>query len=251
MTFLHGWLGGGDDWREVTRLLDSGYGLLLIDLPGHRGSTAVGHYYDMQETCSAVLEIVQSHTTAKSVLIGYSMGGRIALGCALKSPRLFGGLILEGTNPGIEAAGERHNRAEHDNQLAQQLEEIGLREFLPQWYGMELFESLRADQARYQKLIGKRAAGNALAQAAALRNLSVGRQESYWDRLDELELPLLLVAGEHDSKYSEINRRMSERLRQAEVVTIPAAGHNSHFEQPQAFAETVAQFLTRIGHSGD
>lgn len=249
VTCLHGWLGSSIDWLPIVEQLAGEYKVQLIDLPGHGDSAAIEDDYDMQRTTEAVHEAILKESDSPSVLTGYSMGGRVALNCVVNHPQQFRALVLESASPGIESETEQLQRAELDDQRAAELESTGLEQFLQLWYAADLFASLREDDLRFTQLLQQRAHGNAASLAKALRRQSVGRQESLWDRLDELPLPVLLVAGEKDSKYTEICRRMNDRLSNSRLAIIAAAGHNVHFEQPQAFARTLTEFLTGLEQS--
>jgi 2-succinyl-6-hydroxy-2,4-cyclohexadiene-1-carboxylate synthase len=251
LVFLHGWLGSSDDWLPVTQEFCDNYSVLLIDLPGHGGNRDPADDYDLPQVAGAVVETIREQTNAKPTLIGYSLGGRVALQCTLDYPDAFRALVLEGANPGLRSEAEREQRRKLDDQRAGRLIDIGLEAFLREWYRGDLFASLAADPQRLEKLIEARARGNPLALAASLRNLSVGRQQPVWDRLDEIALPVLLVAGELDRKFVAISRELETGLPCAELAIVGSAGHNTHLEQPQAFAETLLRFLRWVEQSVD
>ena len=73
--------------------------------------------------------------------------------------------------------------------------------------------------------------------------MGAGRQEPLWDRLPALHVPTLLLAGELDTKYCDIARRMAAALPAAQVTIVPGAGHAIHLEQPDAFQKIVLRFL--------
>ncbi len=251
LVFLHGWLGSGEDWMPISRKLRDDHSLLLIDLPGHGASGSPADGYDLKQVATAVVVTIRAQTNARPTLIGYSLGGRVALHCVLDHPDAFAALVLEGANPGLRSAAERDQRRRLDNQRAQRLVDIGLGAFLREWYQSELFASLAADPERLERLVKARARGNAAALADALRNLSVGRQQPLWDRLDEIALPVLLVAGELDQKFVAISRELETGLPRAELAIVGSAGHNTHLEQPQAFHDTLVKFLGRVEQSAD
>jgi 2-succinyl-6-hydroxy-2,4-cyclohexadiene-1-carboxylate synthase len=245
--FLHGFLGSGEDWAPVAEQLSSRCHTVLVDLPGHgrSGAGAVGHRYDVNSTAAAVADLLQG--LRKPVLVGYSLGGRIALATAIAMQDRLAGLVLESANPGIEDYQERRRRAELDDRRAQRLITEGTRSFVEQWYRNGLFASLQSRPEALEALITRRAAGRAEELAAALRNLSVGRQQPLWDKLDSFGLPTLFVAGDLDLKYAAIGRRVAAAAKNARLAIIADAGHNTHYERPQRFARRVLGFLEQLG----
>jgi 2-succinyl-6-hydroxy-2,4-cyclohexadiene-1-carboxylate synthase len=245
VVLLHGFLGTASDWQDLANDLADDYYAIMPDLPGHGRNIPIQQRISLDHVVATVLELV-SKLNAPPVLIGYSMGGRIALSTAVSSPRSFAGLILEGANPGLAGEKDRLERARLDDQRARQLEDQGLTVFVQNWYQAELFQSLDSNPARKAQLIEQRRTGSARDLAAVLRTFSVGRQPNYRPKLSGIKLPVLLIAGEYDRKYTEINAEISALSPQAESVMIQAAGHNCHFEQPEAYAKVVRDFLVRV-----
>lgn len=247
LLFLHGFLGNGRDWLPLAQSLAGDYHVLFVDLPGHGYSLAgeVGQEYTISTVAAAVADLARE--LSEAVLIGYSLGGRIALATAVERGYKLGGLVLESANPGIEDAEERRQRAELDDQRARQLLRLGTKRFVEQWYQQDLFRSLHAEPKRLAAMVAARSAGDAQELAVALRNLSVGRQQPLWDQLDSLKLPMLFVAGELDSRYVAIGRRIVEKAVNARLAIVADAGHNTHFEQPDGFANHLLGFLKQLG----
>jgi 2-succinyl-6-hydroxy-2,4-cyclohexadiene-1-carboxylate synthase len=84
--------------------------------------------------------------------------------------------------------------------------------------------------------------------AATLRNLSTGRQTPLWDRLPKLAMPVLVLAGEDDHKYTRLGRQTATTIGDnATFATIPGAGHAAHLERPVTTALLVREFLRQTG----
>ncbi|HEY3241117.1 MAG TPA: alpha/beta fold hydrolase, partial [Acidimicrobiia bacterium] len=88
--------------------------------------------------------------------------------------------------------------------------------------------------------------------ASVLRRLGTGAQEPLWDRLHELRMPVLIMAGEHDSTFVSIAFRLAAAVSGsagagpgAGVSIVPGAGHAAHLERPDAFATLLERFLDR------
>jgi 2-succinyl-6-hydroxy-2,4-cyclohexadiene-1-carboxylate synthase len=72
-------------------------------------------------------------------------------------------------------------------------------------------------------------------------------QEPLWDRLSELTMPVLLIAGSYDRVYSNAARKMAEAIGpSAQVVILERAGHAAHLEQPEALAHELASWATGL-----
>ena len=170
-------------------------------------------------------------------LAGYSMGGRIALAVALAHPERVARLVLVGASPGIEDASEREARRRADEALALQLERDGLEAFARRWGAQPLFAGQPAEVSRAAH--DDRMRSTAAGLAAALRGLGTGVMPSLWDRLEELRMTVVLVAGERDAKFRATAERMAERIVDSELHVIEGAGHAAHLERPGAVAELL------------
>ncbi len=246
LVFLHGFLGCGEDWLPVAQHLEPGYYSTLVDLPGHGNSlTPEQEKYQVDDVVEAVADLLRD--LHEPILIGYSMGGRIALATAMKHQELLSALVLEAATPGLQTERERTERIKLDEFRAGELLRLGTRDFVAKWYEGELFSSLQDAPEKLATLLALRSIGDEESIATALRNLSVGRQESYWDRLDDLTIPVLLVAGELDVKFVATNNMMAEKMRNVESAVIADAGHNTHFEQTESFLRCLVDFLEDLG----
>ncbi len=78
--------------------------------------------------------------------------------------------------------------------------------------------------------------------AQSLRGVGTGVQPSYYARLPTLHIPLLLIAGELDTKFTAIARHMAQMLPQSQLHIVSGAGHTVHLERPEEFASLVGDF---------
>jgi 2-succinyl-6-hydroxy-2,4-cyclohexadiene-1-carboxylate synthase len=171
------------------------------------------------------------------VLAGYSMGGRIALHAALARPERVRRLVLLGASPGLADASEREERRRADDALAERIEAIGVEAFADEWGRLPLWEGQpeRVRAAAHADRLRNTPAG----LADALRGLSTGALPSLWDRLGELPMPVVLLAGERDAKFRAIAERMAERIPGARLEIIPGTGHAAHLERPDLVAAAI------------
>lgn len=183
------------------------------------------------------------------VLLGYSLGGRLALTAALESlesPRRPAGLILLSASPGLPentSEAERQARLHRDRQWADRLRAItsegGLTNFFEEWWSQELFVSPRWTPIFYRALVSSRLVHDPQGLATVMEEASVAGQPSLWRALPSLDLPVLLIAGGADQKFSRWAAEMGRLLPRAEVCLLPDCGHSLLLENPPALAEAV------------
>jgi 2-succinyl-6-hydroxy-2,4-cyclohexadiene-1-carboxylate synthase len=233
---LHGFTQTGRSWEPVRHALAARYRSIAPDLPGHGGFAE--RRPATFAACDAYLRALGGD---RFTLVGYSMGGRIALHAALSLGRRVERLVLIGASPGIADPRERADRARSDAALADRIEAIGLEAFVREWEAQPLFDGMPRGIA--ERAHADRMRNTAPGLAAALRGLGAGVMPPLWGRLGELAMPVELVVGERDEKFRAIADRMAVALPRAQVRVIAGAGHAVHLEAPDAVAEVVARGL--------
>jgi 2-succinyl-6-hydroxy-2,4-cyclohexadiene-1-carboxylate synthase len=213
-----------------------------VDLPGHGQSLdRPAHEYTMEGATQALADVLDDAGIDRCTVVGYSMGGRVALYFSIFHPGRVRRLVLESTSPGLRTEAERAERRSTDAARAHRIRE-DLEGFLKDWYRMPLFDSLgRHDLV--DAMVARRAQNDPQELARALEGLGPGRQPSLWDKLDRVPGPALVMTGALDDKYDVITARTVERLSQACRVLVPEAGHNVHAERPQAYLSQLCRFL--------
>lgn len=200
----------------------------------------------MESAATALVNLVDSFDAASFSVVGYSMGGRLALYLASIYAMRMDALVIESASPGLRTDAERVERRASDERWARMLKEQGTASFLDAWYRQPLFESLaaRADlltavkASRMQNVPGE--------LARALHGFSVGNQPPLWDEWRGNHIPTLVVAGELDAKYRAVAREMGAMCDAARVAIVPGAGHNVHEEAPDEYNCTVLAFLNGV-----
>ena len=245
LIFLHGFMGQSSDWLEITERFESEYYCILPDLPGHGKSRigTVAEPFDFDFVALGLVNLMEQLHLASAALIGYSMGARLALYTATKYPERFKALMLEGVNPGLQDDNERNNRLALDRRRAREIEKVGIPRFMDTWYETDLFKTLRRHPEKLNRIKAARKDNDTAWMAKVLRELSVGKQPSLWNRLDALNMPVLLIAGELDQKYKRIACKMKDYFKDSRVHLIPETGHNTHLEAPEKFGQALADFL--------
>lgn len=268
---LHGFLGSATDWLPLTKAIGvRGRRYVCPDLPGHG---TVQHILDgsdtgMAEVAAALIEGLDTRGIGPCALVGYSMGGRLALYLALHYPDRFTRLALVSASPGIEEGEARKKRRLEDKQLALHLRQFryawessdcavnpkhpehsepawdaDFPSFLRRWYSQALFESLRERLDLLEEMLDRRGRNHPRALASSLIGLGTGAQPSLWRRLGSLKIPVLLVTGERDEKFTGIAADMKSRLARVRHEVMTGCSHCPHEEEPLRFALLLKTFL--------
>ena len=236
LVLVHGFTQTGRSWGPVAADLSQDHEVVSVDAPGHGGSS------DVTADLLAGAELL-GRAGGPAIYIGYSMGGRLALHLALARPDLVHGLVLIGATAGIEDEPERAARRAADEQLATELERDGVAQFLERWLAQPLFASLPPEAAGLDDRLRNTAAG----LASSLRLAGTGTQQPLWDQLAELSMPVLVVAGERDDKFSAIGSRIAEAIGpNTTFALVPGAGHACHLEQPDEFLPVLRGWLLGV-----
>jgi 2-succinyl-6-hydroxy-2,4-cyclohexadiene-1-carboxylate synthase len=234
---LHGFTGEGADFADLRSHLPAAADFLAPDLPGHgarRGLRQVDDY-----SLAAHLKIIDEVVGDQEgvTVIGYSMGGRLALHWALANPTRWRRLILIGASPGLITAEERAERQLADAALATFLRTQGLAAFYKYWHHQPMLRTFfQGDSPARNALVARRAANAPEALALSLETVGNGSLPSLWERLGELRSPVDLVTGEADPKFTALARRMGEKIPRVRLSVVEGAGHAVHLERSRDLA---------------
>ncbi|MBR8836704.1 MAG: 2-succinyl-6-hydroxy-2,4-cyclohexadiene-1-carboxylate synthase [Stigonema ocellatum SAG 48.90 = DSM 106950] len=246
--FLHGFMGNSHEFDEAIKLLCDKFYCLTVDLPGH-GKTQVlagDEYYKMANTAHALINLLDELKIPKCFLVGYSMGGRLALYLTLYFPQRFPKVVLESASPGLLTAAEQLERVKSDEQIARKLGRSVAKSdfavFLSNWYNQPIFGLIK-NHERFQHLIETRLQNNPIELAKSLRFMGTGCQPSLWQKLKENTNLLLLLVGEYDEKFIDINMKMASLCEFCDLKVISNAGHNIHFENTLMFVKNIKHFF--------
>ncbi|TDL35451.1 2-succinyl-6-hydroxy-2,4-cyclohexadiene-1-carboxylate synthase [Jeotgalibacillus sp. S-D1] len=246
--FLHGFTGDHSTWDETLAYLPESMMCIRIDLPGH-GKTVMpddSARFTVEETCKDLCGVLDALSIEQADLVGYSMGGRVALSMACLHPDKVTRLILESASPGLREALARETRRAADEQLAQFIENKGVEAFVEKWEEIPLFQSQKnlPDEIQ-QQIRAQRIKNRPQGLAQSLRGMGTGKQPSWWERLPKLKTETILFTGEKDKKFCAIAQEMDEQLPNSKKVVIQGSGHAIHVEQPQKFGTMLMEFLLK------
>ena len=254
--FLHGFMGSRRDWAAVTAALARTHHCIAVDLPGHGETgdpggasqqTASGSAAPLwtPDGCVAALAGILAAAgvgAGGGSVVGYSLGGRLALQLAIEHPDLVARAVIISASPGIAGEPARQARRDEDEQRAAGLETRGLEPFLADWYRLPLFAPLR-EHPRFPAVLERRRRNDPRLLARSLRSLGTGTQRSLWGDLPGLHTPLLFLAGERDPKFTTLAFDAVARCPRGEAVILRGRGHALVEEDPEAVAWETAGFL--------
>ena len=250
LLLLHGFTGSAVSWQGVIERLSPHFSITAVDLPGHGQTVAPDDpsRYRMEHVARDLAALIRQKLSPPVNVLGYSMGGRLALFLALEYPQLIRSLILESASPGLADEVEREARRSSDDTLADRIEAQGIEAFVDYWEAIPLFEPQRGlpDEIRLS-LREQRLQNSPRGLANSLRGMGTGVQPSLWGRLGELAIPVMVMAGERDTKFAEMARQMGVLIQGADLRLISEAGHTIHVEKPGMFCECVGAFLRKCG----
>jgi 2-succinyl-6-hydroxy-2,4-cyclohexadiene-1-carboxylate synthase len=228
VTFVPGFMQRGEAWEPVAaRLAAASYPSTSLDFTTYTFEERIDELFDAASPGTAV--------------VGYSMGGRLALHAALREPARFGALVLVGVTAGIEDAVEREDRRRSDESLAEWMERRSIEEVVERWERNPVFAT-QSTAVREAQRAG-RLSHDPERLAELLRSAGQGATPPVWDRLSTLRCPVLLTAGERDRRYATAAARMADRMPDARVRLVAHAGHAPQLEAPDIFADLLREFL--------
>jgi 2-succinyl-6-hydroxy-2,4-cyclohexadiene-1-carboxylate synthase len=252
VTLLHGFTQSGRSWRELIGHMPEGWAWIVPDLRGH-GETQTRHGAPCSmDACTNDLLMLWEHLgVERTHLVGYSMGGRLALHVATHHPARVLSLVTIGAHAGLEEDA-RAGRRQGDEALAERIEHEGVESFANYWGSLPLFAGLeRRGPAYVAQVRAERLKNHAAGLAGSLRGMGAGVMEPLWDELDRLTMPCTFVAGQLDHGYVASARRLATAVRSGRYEIVLRAGHSVHQERPDAFARVLAAHLAAATGTGD
>lgn len=246
LLMLHGFTGSSENWQGVANALAAQNKLIMPDLLGHGRTDAPAEpeRYQMEQAAADLAALLDHMDIKQTNVLGYSMGGRLALYFAIHYPQRVHSLVLESSSPGLATAAERAERQARDNALATRIETEGIDKFVTFWESLPLWDSQQVlPSAVRSELRERRLKNRPEGLANSLRGMGTGVQPSLWEDLAQLPHPTLLLTGLRDHKFVDINQQMSKQIPTAALHIISHAGHTIHLERPQLYTQTVLTFL--------
>ncbi len=242
VVLLHGFTGDGTTMDGLAPRLEADAEVILPDLVGHGRSSVPRDErdYSVDAMAAHIAAIGEVCTSGSFHLVGYSMGGRVALTLACRNPELLRSLTLIGASAGLAGEAERADRRESDQELAESIERDGVETFVDRWMANPLFatQSRLGDgfmaESRAQRLLN-----SAEGLTKSLRAAGTGVMAPLHDDLKSCAVPTVFVVGAEDPKFTWIAVELAARMPKADIAAIDHAGHAAHIEQPDAVAAVI------------
>jgi 2-succinyl-6-hydroxy-2,4-cyclohexadiene-1-carboxylate synthase len=246
VVLLHGFTGSSRAMAHIATGLCEAYRTISIDIVGHGRSEAPSDAAAYSMTaCVGQLEAVFDELNLREVhLIGYSMGGRVALAFSVDHPTRVRSVLLVGASAGIRDPRQREERACADDALAERIEREGIEAFVDFWMAQSFLVDAQRLGARGVAEARKiRLENSAHGLAASLRGMGSGAQPPIHDALARVDSPICFAVGDEDRKFQRIAAESSRDLPNARIEIVPGAGHSAHTDNPVAFLDLARRFL--------
>lgn len=242
---LHGFTGAPRSWSPVLARAELDPPPLIPTLAGHERAWRSRDVESFEHEVRRLVSLASS-TGHPRLLCGYSMGARLALGLLAQQPHLFDAALLIGVHPGLTDDGARAERHEVDASRARSLREKGLEAFVAAWEELPLFASQR-DLSREVRAEQRdvRLAQDAEGLARALDVLGLAEMPDYRAAMASLQIPITLMTGSHDSKFSGIAKAIASENAHVDAEVVNGVGHNVVLEAPAAVAAALTSLEER------
>lgn len=222
---LPGFLGLSSDWS-----LFQNQGIVGFNLDSFEWN----HLWDWAKKFN---EIIKAKGNEKKILMGYSLGGRLALHALIENPALWEAAIIISAHPGLISDQEKQERIKNDRRWGDRFLNEDWEEIMTDWNAQSVFVNDRFDfmrcEADYERI--------KLQQL--LEKASLGYQDDLRKQVELLSIPILWVTGELDRKYTAISEGVLFSNEKSKKEIIVNAGHRVPWEQPETFKVVVNSFL--------
>ena len=244
VTLLHGFTQSGQSWRELIARMPEGWKWIVPDLRGHGQTvTKAGAPCSMDACTEDLVALWEELDLGRTHVVGYSMGGRLALHVAARRQERLLSLLTVGAHAGLDEDA-REGRRSGDEALAERIENEGIESFVDYWASLPLFAGLqRRGEGYVAQLRAERLQNHMAGLACSLRGMGAGVMEPLWDELGRVGVPSTFVAGQLDHAYVASARRLAATVRGGRLEVVPRAGHAVHQERPDAFARLLTNHL--------
>jgi 2-succinyl-6-hydroxy-2,4-cyclohexadiene-1-carboxylate synthase len=242
---LHGFAGSHRIFEHLFEELSTYYSIVIPDLPGH-GKSELPHNQDISSEYLLIVlnRLISMYRDKNIFLLGYSLGGRLALQFAVKHNAKLSGLILESTTFGLSDSIEKLQRVNLDESLARKIE-TNYSDFLNDWDNNPVFKTKsELKPERIVILDDIRRLQNPSGLAKMLRGFGTGRMTSCEHELDSITCPVLIITGEYDQKFTAIGKQLHKKIIASTHVIVPQCGHRVHLEDSDAYLHHINTFIS-------
>jgi len=230
---LHGFLGNPSDWETVFQGNRWGHDLCAPDLFKSQSVPSL-------EACAQEFNQKVAKDSGPHILIGYSLGGRLAMHALTQQPALWKAAIIISAHPGLDDEEKKKERFMLDEQWAHRFEKEPWEDLMQAWNGREVFQAggfnFNRLEKDYQRSI----------LADVLRKWSLGGQTNFRAQLAQLEVPVLWMVGADDAIYVQQANKIFLKHPLSKISLVSGAGHRMPWQKREEFLLQITQFLTQI-----
>ncbi|MDP4163726.1 MAG: 2-succinyl-6-hydroxy-2,4-cyclohexadiene-1-carboxylate synthase [Bacillota bacterium] len=246
LLLLHGFTGSSSAWLPFSEEWSAQSRLIMPDLAGHGETEAPADLqrYKIESVAHDLNQLLEELDIDQVDVLGYSMGGRLALTFAILFPEKVRKLVLVSSTAGIQTEEDRNSRRMKDAQLAKFIKDEGVPAFIRYWENIPLFQSMANLPDWIKNAVrSQRLQNTPEGLANSLLGMGTGSQPSWWGKLGTLTLPILLLTGSDDEKFCRIASEMQKKLKRADWICVEGSGHAIHVEKSEKFGTIVSEFL--------
>lgn len=238
--FIHGFLGFSSDW-DIFKDDFKNYNYKFYSIseylsPNKNDEKSYFNSWASKFNSSAFKEQTNNQ---KNVLIGYSLGGRLALHSLIESKKWDAAIIIS-ANPGLSNESEKQARIANDTTWANRFLNEKWDNVIEAWNAQGVFSNMKNNLNRDEKLFNKHEIAN------ILEGFSLGKQEDLREKIKSLHIPILWIAGEKDTKFVKVAHEMKDLSNKIEIKIINDAGHRVPWEKPEEFKEACLNFIKKL-----
>ncbi|WP_347358238.1 alpha/beta fold hydrolase [Bdellovibrio sp.] len=247
--FLHGFLGRPTDWAQVKAHLPQTEGLRIYT-PDYFKDLSLGPSNSFESWADNFIKWVETHGSAadRNILVGYSLGGRLALHALEKKPALFYRVILISTNPGFNdvhesfdpISEERRQRWMNDSYWAEEFLKAPWDMVLRNWNAQPVFGGGEAEPLRAEREYSRETLSLALTQ------WSLAQQKNMRGLIGKQIQKLIWLVGERDEKFVEMSKRIEDEVNGFQFEVVPSSSHRVLFDSPKDLGERIRQLVQKL-----
>jgi pimeloyl-ACP methyl ester carboxylesterase len=244
MVFIHAFPLSHKMWDRQAEYFKNRYRVITYDTRGFGESYEDNGYYTIESHADDLFSIIDELKIIKPIVFGLSMGGYILLRAAERGQDVFKAIVLCDTRAEADMNESKLNRAKQ----IKQIRSGGRKDFLEAFSNLLLSEAIKTDPARISVVKEVRAIMDEQKDTAiegALLTLSARADKTEF--LENMNIPVLIIVGEKDKLTPPVlSKAMYQRIRNSKLSIIPNAGHLSNIENPQAFNQSIEDFVKTL-----
>lgn len=237
---LHGFLGKSSDWDLihsyfVVSPLASRIEWWSVDYMNQPELNSTKSFLSWTEAFNR--KVLKKFPDGRRVLVGYSLGGRLALHALAAKSNIYDAAIFLSTNPGILREREKQERLQADQQWAQKFAALPWPELLGEWNAQSVFKGGALEPQREEGFYDRTLLSSALVE------WSLAKQEDFRERITKNSEKILWLSGEKDIKFLSLAMELKKRAPGLSAEVVAKSSHRLIFDNPSEVAQLMIQFL--------